>query len=101
MEVAVGLHVYLDGLRAGGGERLEVEVGAGKHQVDVAVQAWGGTAAQRHDVWPERKVGHEVGVHDVEVQGVGARCLGAADLIREGSVVCRQERGEYLEIHAA
>ena len=100
MEVAVGLHVDLDRLRAGGGERLKVEVGAGEHQVDVAEEAWCDAAAERDDVGPEGEVRHEVGVHDVDVQGVGAGRLGAADLIGERTVVRRQERGKNLENHA-
>ena len=81
VEVAVGLHVDLDRLRAGGGERLKVEVGTGEHQVDVAKEAWCDAAAERDDVWAEGEVRHEVRVHDVDVQGVGAGRLGAADLI--------------------
>ena len=68
--------------------------------MDVAEEAGGDAAAERDDVGPEGEVRHEVGVHDVDVQGVGAGRLGAADLIGERTVVRRQERGKNLENHA-
>jgi hypothetical protein len=63
-------------------EGLEVGVGRRDHQVDVERQR--AVAAQRrNDHGAEADVGHEVPVHDVEVQPVRARLGDRARLLAE------------------
>ena len=91
VQVAVGLDVDLDRLRAGRGEFLKVEVGTRHHEVHVAVEAGRNPLRERDDVGTEREVRHEVRVHDVEVQRLGAGRLRAQDLVSEPSEVGRQK----------
>ena len=96
VEIAVRLDVYLERLRAGGGELLDVEVGARHHEMDVAVERGAGLPAEVDDRRTEAHVGHEVRIHDVDVQGVCARRLGAPRLFGEASEVCRKKRRKDL-----
>jgi nucleoside-diphosphate-sugar epimerase len=80
VEVGRGLGVDDDPVRPGLGERLQVGVDRGDHQV--RVEALGRAGADRaHDVGPEADVRDEVAVHDVEVDPVGAGGVDGADLL--------------------
>ena len=96
VQVAVGLDVYLYRLRAGLGELLEVEVGTRHHEMHVAVEAGRDALRERHYVRPEREVGHEVRVHDVEVERLGAGCLRTENLVRQPPEVGGQQRRQYV-----
>ena len=72
--LVVDLDVEGDRVRAGGDEALDVARRLGDHQVRIDRQL-GQAPDGRHDVRPEGHVGHEVAVHDVEVQAVDAGAL--------------------------
>ena len=84
----------VDGDPAGAGcrKRLHEVVGVRHHQVDVQRQL-GEPAHRRAQARPERQVGHEVSVHDVEVQQVGPGGLDGAHLVRDPGEVAREQRG--------
>ena len=92
VQVAVGLDVNLQSLRTGLDERFQIKVRTRHHEVDVAVEAGRGAPRERDNIGPEREVRHEVRVHDVEVQGLGARRLGPQDLVGETTEVRREQR---------
>ena len=89
----------LRGLRAGLGEDLEVAVGPRHHQVHVAVERGFHAAAKFHDIRPEREVGDEVRVHDVQMERVGARLKGARDVRGQRAVVGGEQRWKNLNGH--
>ena len=74
-------------------------VWAPAYQVDVAVEARAGPAAEVDDRRTEGHVRHEVRVHDVEVDGVRARRLRAPELVGEMAEVRGEERGQDVELH--
>ena len=66
------LDVDVDLIRAGLGERLQEDLRLGAHQVRVEEQLRQRTERPHHRR-AEGEIGHEMAVHDVQVQPVGAR----------------------------
>jgi len=78
--------------RAGLGEGLEEAERLDDHEVHVEREP--GHAVQRlDDQGSEREVRHELAVHDVHMEEVGARALDARDLLRELREVGREDGG--------
>lgn len=90
--------VHRDDGRAGLGECIQVTVGIGDHQVYVERQL-------RHPVkggddgHPDRDIGHEMTVHDIDVDEVGPACLDARDRLGEAREVGRQNRRRDAHRH--
>jgi ribulose-phosphate 3-epimerase len=89
-DVMVGLDVDGETFGAGLGERGHVAVGMAEHQVHVEVQLRQRTEVG-DDLRAEADVGHEVPVHDVDVQPAESGRLDRADALREGAVVGGEE----------
>ena len=82
--VEVGQHLDMDRDPGGAGlhERLDVRIRVLNHQVDV--ERHGGDPVDGpHDQRTERDVRHEMAIHDVEVQQIGAAALDGRDLGRQ------------------
>ena len=92
MRMRRGLIVKINSRASRGGERLELLIGRLNHEMRFERQA-GVLAGRRHDVGPERDVGHELTVHDVPLDPVGARRLQRGDLVPETGEISRQHRG--------
>ncbi len=90
------LHVDQQGVGPGVGEGVEVAVGLGDHQVDLQGQARDGPQ-RLHDHGAHADVRHEVAVHDVHVDAVGAGGLGLADLLAQPGEVGGQDRRRQLD----
>ena len=89
MQVRQHLDVHRHHVRAGIDERLDVAIGIADHQVHVERQR--GRLAQRlHDRHADGDVGHEVSVHHVDVDLIGAAARRGGDLGAE----VREVRGE-------
>src|SRR5574344_1780778 len=100
MDVDIRLYMDLQRLGPGGGERLQVEVGTGHHQVGVTVECRRGAPRERHDVRTEGEVRHEMCVHDVQMQRVRARRRGPADFVAKTPEIGGEKRRQYLDFHA-
>ena len=87
--LAVGLLVDGDGVGAGVNEAVGIEVGTREHEVHVEREG-DGSAAHLHEIGTEAKVGHEVAVHDVKMELVGASGLACAGRVEEVAPVGRQ-----------
>ena len=82
MHVRAGLDVNRDDVSAGLGEGGEERIGRRDHQMDV--EGFLGVRAQRlHHIRPDRDVGHEVAVHHVNMDPVGAGGVDRAHLLAE------------------
>ena len=98
MQMRQHFDVDRDHRRAGLGEGVDVAIGIGDHQVDV----------ERHrrdplerpdDRRADRDVRHEVAVHDVDVNQVGAAALDGRDRVAEGREVGREDRRRDQHAH--
>ena len=82
VDVRPGLDVHGDDVGAGLGEGFEIGIARRDHQVHV--ERLSGVRAQRlHDVGTDRDVGHEVPVHHVDMDPVGAGGIDRAHLLAE------------------
>ena len=82
VQVGAGLVVHGDAVGAGLGERLEVAVGIGDHQVQLEREV--GHASQRpHGVGAEGEVRHEDAIHHIDVQPFGTTALERGDGVGE------------------
>ena len=72
------------------GERGDERVGRGDHQVHVERQR-GMRAQGRQNLGTEADVGHELPVHDVEMQPVGARFGHRRDFFAQSPEIRRQQ----------
>ena len=99
VQIAIGLDMQLQRLRAGGGERLEIQVGATHHQMHIAVKPGRDLPAERDHVGPEGKVGHKAGIHNVDMQRVRKRIFGTANFVGQRAVVGREQRRQNLRFH--
>ena len=98
MEMGQHLDVHGNHRRAGLGERLEVAIGLFDHQVDVERDP--GDALERaDDRRADGDVRHEVAVHDVDVNEVGAAALRRGDGAAERGEVGRQDGWGNLDRH--
>ncbi|MNC89173.1 hypothetical protein D3C83_50750 [compost metagenome] len=71
-----------DDARPGFGKGVEKRIDRRNHQVDV--ERLGAVRAKRlHNAWPDREVGHEMPVHHIDMDPVGACCVDGADLLAE------------------
>ncbi len=83
-----GFRVDGDDVGAGVGEGGDIGVGRGNHQV--YIEGLFGQRAERLDEpRAERDVGHEVAVHDVDVDAVGAGPVDGADFLAQPGKVRR------------
>ena len=89
VEVRAGFDMHGDDVGAGLGEGLEIGVARRDHQMHVE-RLLGVGPDRLHDVRPDRDVRHEVAVHDVDMDPVGAGGIDGADLLAE----LREIRGE-------
>src|SRR5262245_7010990 len=92
VQVRAGFHMHRDDVRARLGEGFEVGIARRDHQVHVEDLA--AMRPQRlHDVRPDGDVGHEVAVHHVDVDPVGAGLVDRAHLLAEpGEIRCENGR---------
>ena len=92
MEVRAGFPVHRHRVGTGLGEGAQVALGLADHEVDLEGEV--GLAAKRpQGVGPEGEVGHEVAVHDVDVEPVGAAPLQPVDRLRQPAEVSGEQRG--------
>jgi len=82
MKVAAGLNVDRDSRHPGGSEVRHQIVGSGDHEMRIHGDSTvcGEPTDQR---WPERQIGNEVAVHDVEVEEIGTGVLYLGDFSRQ------------------
>ena len=88
VEVRTRLDVHRDPIGARGGEVLEVAVGLDDHEVDVDRKRRRGPD-RLDDGRPDRDVGDEAPVHDIDVNPVGACRLRSAHLLGESPEIGR------------
>ena len=101
VDVRARLDVHGDDVGAGLGEGLEIGIAGRDHQVHV--EHLPGVRAQRlHHVRADGDIRHEVAVHDVDVDPVGAGGIDRAHLLAElGEVGGQDRRGdEQRTVHA-
>ena len=92
MEVRPGLGMDGDDVGAGLGEGVEERVDRRDHQMDV--ERLGGVRAERlHHRRADREVGHEMAVHHVDVDPVGAGLVDRAHFLAEPGEVGGEDRG--------
>ena len=97
MEMGQHLDVHGNHRRAGLHERLDVAIGLVDHQVDVERDP--GDALERaDDRRPDGDVRHEMAVHDVDMNEVGAAALRRGDGVAERGEVGRQDRWGNLTV---
>ena len=101
MEVRAGFGMDGDDVGAGLGEGVEKSVDRRNHQVDV--ERLGAVRAKRlHHGRADRQVGHEMPVHHVDVDPVGARCVDRANLLAQlGEIGGQDRRGDERAGHGA
>ena len=88
------LDVEGDGLRRRGDEAVDVAEGLIDHEVHVERQV-GDAPPGSHDIRAEGEVGHEVAVHDIEVQAVHAGPLELVDdAVEAAEVGVKDARGD-------
>ena len=95
VEVRFGLHMDGEARRPG----VEILVERPKRLLDHQMNVEGevrGAAEGPEDERADGQIRDEAPVHDVEVDGVGARPLAGGDLLREPPEVRRQKRGGDL-----
>ena len=98
MQVRQHLDVHRDHRGAGVGERLDVAIGIRDHQVDV--ERHRGDALERlDDRRADRDVRHEVAVHHVDVNQIGAAALDRGDRVAERGEVGREDRRRDEHAH--
>src|SRR6266851_5614824 len=91
------LHLYLDQSRSRFGKRLQEHLRSLDHQVGFDGQRRR-PADRLHRMRPESEVGHEVAVHDIDLDPVGARGLRLLDLFGEAPDVGRKDRRNNLDL---
>src|ERR1019366_597053 len=85
-------HVDVDLIRAGAGERFQQDFRPGTHQVDVEENLYERTKRLDH-LRAEGNILHEMPIHDIEVEPIGARAVHACGLFCETSEIGGQQRG--------
>ncbi len=86
-----GLGMHRDVIAAGLGEGLKIRVAGRDHQVRVE-DLFGVRAHRLDDVGAVGNVGHEMPVHHVEMDPVGAGLVHGADLFAQFGEIGRQDR---------
>jgi hypothetical protein len=94
--VVVGrLDVDADEAGAGPGKRFDVAFRFIEHQVRVEKELDAGVPQRRHGAGPERQIGHEMAVHDIDVQPLQAELGDDGGAGRQvGMVAGQQGRSE-------
>ena len=94
VDVGTCLHVHGDDIGAGLGECFQIRIAGRDHQMHV--EHFLGVAAQRfHHVRADRDVGHEVAVHHVDMDPVGAGRIDCAYFLAElGEIGGQDRRGD-------
>ena len=69
-----------DFLRARLGERFQQDLRLAAHEMHIKKQLLGVRPDSGYDIWTKGNVGHELAVHDVQMQPVGTRRAGRARL---------------------
>ena len=91
VKVRPGLRVDGDDVGAGLGESIEERVDRRDHQVDV--ERLGRVRAERfHDGGPDRQVGHEMAVHHIDVDPVGAGLIDRTHFLAKAGEVRGEDR---------
>ena len=98
MEVGQHLGMNRDPRRSGVDERLDVAIGVENHQVHVE-RNLGHLVDGLHDQRSERDVRHEMAVHDVQVQQVGATPFDLGDLRCQRGEIGREKRRRNQHAH--
>ena len=92
VEVRPGLGMDGDDVGAGFGEGVEERIDRRNHEVNV--ERLGGVRPKRlHHRRTDRQVGHEMAVHDVDVDPVGAGLIDRAHFLAEPGEVRGEDRG--------
>ena len=86
-----GLHMHGDDVGAGLGEGLEIGIAGRDHQMHVE-QLLGVRPQRLHHVGTDADVGHEMAVHDVDMDPVGAGRIDGAHLLAELGEIGGQDR---------
>src|SRR5690242_5303513 len=89
------LDLHLDQGGSRPGEGFEEQLRPLDHQVRLDRQRRG-RPHRRHDPRAEGQVGHEMSVHDVDLDPVRSRLLRLAHLLRQAAEIGRKDRGDYL-----
>jgi hypothetical protein len=85
-----------DDVRAGLGEGFEIRIARRDHQVHI--EHFPGVGAQRlHHIGADRDVGHEVPVHDIDMNPIRTGRIDGAHLVAELCEVGGQDRRRYDE----
>src|SRR6476620_6403270 len=86
-------------IRAGFGKFLNEAVRIRNHQMDIERKA-GHLAQGFDDGRANREIGHEVSVHDIDVEKVGPGRLHAGDFFGQPGKIRRQDRRRYANVRA-
>src|SRR5215475_12236002 len=96
VEMRPRLDMHRDDVRAGLSKGLEIRIARRDHQMHVH-RLLGMRPERLHHVRPDRDVGHEVAVHHVYVDPVGAGLVDRTHFLAEPSEVGGQDRWRYDE----
>ena len=88
------LDVYGKPVGAGLGESRKVGIHRRDHQMHVE-RLLRMRSDRRDDVWPHGDIGHEMPVHDVDVNPVPAGCVRGVNLLAEPGKVGGKDRRRY------
>ena len=89
-----GFDMHGDDVGAGLGERLEIGIARRDHQMDVE-RLFGVRAQRLHHVRPDGDVGHEMAVHHVDMDPVGAGGVDRAHFLAQlGEIGGQDRRGD-------
>ena len=98
MQVRQYFDVHRQHRRAGVGECLDVAIRIRDHEMDVERHR-GDAFDGSNDRRPDRDVRHEMTVHHVDVNQVGAASLGCRDRVAEGGEVGGEDRRRDEDAH--
>ncbi len=91
VKVRTGLGMDSNHICACIGERLNVFFGLDDHQVHID-HAFGGSADGFHDERPDRDIGDESAVHDIDVDPIGPSGVHSLDFSRKAAKIRRKDR---------
>ncbi len=90
--MGTGFDMHGDDVGAGLGEGFEIGIARRDHQMHVE-RLLGVGPDRFDDVGADRNVRHEVAVHDVDMNPVGAGCVHRADFLAELGKIGGEDRG--------
>ena len=91
MDVRAGLDMHGDDVGAGLGERFQIRIARRDHQMHVE-RLFGVAAHRLHHIRPDRDVGHEMTVHDIDMDPVGAGGVDRAHFLAELGEIRGEDR---------